>query len=140
MPELDYVVLADYVRQDAGTTHIMGAGLDTFNIPAAALPTLVPVGIAVRIMFSSRDPVGELHQVGITFSAPAGDLLTASQQFPTPPPPAGMPEHWRTAVGIAIRMALPFPAHGNYALEVKLDDDPLLMRRVDLRAVEPGTA
>ena len=29
MPELDYMVLADYVRQDGGSIHIMGAGVDT---------------------------------------------------------------------------------------------------------------
>lgn len=141
MPELDYVVLADYVRQDAGTVHIMAAGIDTFGLPAAVLPVAVPVGIALRITFSSRDPVGEIHQLRFNFSGPSGDhlLLTATQNFPTPPQAAGVPDFWRTAVGIAARLALPIPAHGNYAFEVQLDDDPRLTRRLDLRAIEPVT-
>ena len=137
MPLLEYVVLADYVRQDGGTIHIMAAGLDTFTMPAESLPVAVPVGLALRITFSTRDQVGEMHTIRLVFSGPSGDLLTATQQFPTPPPAPGVPESWRTAVGIAIRTALPFPAHGNYALEVTLDDDPLSMKRLDLRAIPP---
>ena len=38
MPELDYMVLADYVRQDNGVIHIMGAGMDT--IATSAVPTV----------------------------------------------------------------------------------------------------
>lgn len=138
MPELDYVVLADYVRQDAGTIHIMAAGIDTFNLPATVLPAAVPVGIALRIMFSSRDQAGEEHSLSLEFSGPPGNLLTARQRFHTPPPPPGVPDFWRTALGIVIRLALPIPSHGNYALQVMLDDDPRLSRRLDLRAIEPA--
>ncbi len=49
MPELDYMVLADYVREDTGTIHIMGAGIDTFTVPQ--VPAAAPVGIALRITF-----------------------------------------------------------------------------------------
>jgi hypothetical protein len=41
MPELDYMVLAEYVRQDNGVIHIMGAGVDTVATPA--VPTVVNV-------------------------------------------------------------------------------------------------
>jgi hypothetical protein len=145
MPELDYVVLADYVRQDAGTTHIMGAGIDTFTMPASVLPAAVPVGLAVRIMFTSRDTVGQEHSINLTFSlrteddqAPEQPLMTATQRFPTPAAPPGVPAHWRTAVGIVIRFAVPIPQHGDYALDLTIDDDPRLSRRLDLRAVEPA--
>lgn len=33
MAEIEYLILADYVRQDSGLTHIMGAGLDTITLP-----------------------------------------------------------------------------------------------------------
>src|SRR5580692_8912015 len=140
MPELDYVLLADYVRQDAsGTVHIMAAGLDTFTVRAAALPTAMPVGIAARVTFSAQDEVGALNQLNLVYSGPPGDLLTASQQFPTPPPVPGVPQHWRTAVGVAIRLLLPMPVHGNYSLQVMLNDDPRLSHTLDLRAIEPGS-
>ena len=137
MPELEYLVLADYVRQDAGMTHIMGAGIDTFTIPPDRLPVAVPVGVVARITFSSRDQVGTEHEITLIFQGPDGDLLKATQRFPTPPPPPGVPEHWRTALSIAFRLGLPFPSLGDYRLQVGLDDDPLLSRFLDVRAIGP---
>ena len=138
MPELEYLVLADYVRQDYGATHIMGAGIDTFTIPEGRMPVAVPVGVVARITFSSRDEVGAEHDVNLVFQRGGEDLLRLTQRFRTPPPAPGVPEHWRTALAIAFRMALPFPAHGDdYRLQVSLDDDPRLSRSLDVRAVAP---
>lgn len=136
MPDIDYVVLAEYVRQDAGMTHIMGAGIDTLFVPEGQ-PVAVPVGVVARITFSSRDEVGAEHDISLVFQGPGGDLLTLTQRFPTPPPAPGVPEHWRQAVSIAFRLVLPIPGHGNYRLQVMLDDDPTLSRSVDVRAVAP---
>ena len=137
MPDLEYLVLADYVRQDAGVTHIMGAGIDTFHIPSFQLPAAIPVGLVARITFSIRDEVGAEHEVSLIFQGPGGDLLRASQRFETPPPAPGVPEHWRTAVSLVVRLALPFPSHGDYRLQVMLDDDPTRSRSLDLRAIDP---
>jgi len=136
MPEIDYVVLADYVRQDAGMTHIMGAGIDTIFVPEGQ-PVAVPVGIVARITFSSRDEVGAEHDISLVLQGSSGDLLTIGQRFATPPPAPGVPEHWRTAVSIAFRLTLPIPSHGDYRLQVTLDDDPRLSRSVDVRAIAP---
>jgi hypothetical protein len=137
MPEIDYVVLAEYVRQDAGMTHIMGAGIDTIFVPEGQ-PVAVPVGIVARITFSSRDEVGAEHEISLVFKGPGGDdLLTVGQRFATPPPAPGVPEHWRTAVSLALRLALPIPGHGDYRLQVTLDEDPRLSRSVFVRAIAP---
>ena len=138
MPELEYLVLAEYVRQDAGMTHIMGAGIDTFFIPAENLPAAVPAGVVARVTFDSRDEVGAEHEISLVFQGPDGaDILTASQRFPAPPPAPGVPEHWRTAASLITRLALLFPSHGNYRLQMTLDDDPRLSRSVDVRAIPP---
>jgi hypothetical protein len=139
MPQLDYAVLAEYVRQDGGMVHIMGAGIDTFNIPADSLPTAVPVGLALRITFSSRDSVGVPHEINATFTGPGEDdvLLTMTRSFAMLEHPADIPGHWRPALNMVVRIALPIPVHGNYALTVTLDDDPEQARRIDLRAVDP---
>jgi hypothetical protein len=138
MPDIDYLVLADYVRQDAGTTHIMAAGLDTFTVPAEQLPVAIPVGIVVRLVFSSQDTVGEEHELSLTFDGPDGNLLTASNRFPVPPQQPGVPEHWRTAVNVLFRIFLPLPGHGDhYRLAATLDDNPLMSRGVDVRVIEP---
>ena len=140
MPALEYLLLADYVRQDGNLVHIMAAGLDTFYIPEALLPTGIPVGALARISFSSRDVVGAEHDIKLVFQGPDGDdLLTVSQRFPAPARPPDLPEHWRASISIAFRLALPFTEHGAYQLQVTLDDDPTMSRSVDVRAIEPGT-
>jgi hypothetical protein len=145
MPALEYVVLADYVRQDGGTVHIMAAGIDTFTIPADRLPAAVPVGLVARIAFSIRDRVGEEHDINLTFSLVGEEdgeeaLLTANQRIATPPRMPGVPDHWRTGANVISRFALPIPRHGNYRLRLEIDDDPRLSRMIDLRAIAPGQA
>jgi hypothetical protein len=138
MPELEYLVLADYVRQDAGMTHIMGAGIDTFFIPEERLPTAVPVGLVARITFDVRDQVGAEHEINLLFQGPGGeDLLAANQRIQTPPPAPGVPEHWRTAASLVSRLALPVPSHGDYRLQVSIDDDPRMSRSLYVRAIAP---
>ena len=141
MPDLEYLVLADYVRQDAGATHIMGAGIDTFSIPGHQLPAAIPVGLVARISFSVRDEVGAEHEVRLVFQLLGGDdLLVVNQRFRTPPPAPGVPDPWRTGVSLVSRLSLPFPRYGDYRLQATLDDDPTLSRSLDVRAIElmPG--
>jgi hypothetical protein len=131
MPELDYLVLAEYARQDgAGFTHIMCAGLDTFTVPEENLPAAAPV--------SSRDEIGAEHEFSLTFQGPGGEVFRATQRFQTPPPPPGVPEQWRTALSVVIRTALPIPSYGHYLLRATIDDDPRWSRSLDVRVISPG--
>ena len=140
MPRLEYLVLADYVRQDAGTTHIMGAGIDTFTIPEGRLPVTVPVGVAALISFDSRDPVGAEHEVSLLFHGPEdAELLRLTQRFHTPAPAPGTPDHWRTKANLIFRgLLLPLPSYADdYRLEVVIDDDPTRSLSIDVRVVPP---
>jgi hypothetical protein len=138
---MEYLVLAEYIRQDAGMTHIMSAGIDTFNVPDNRIPAGVPVGVLARITFDRRDEVGVEHEVSLIFHGPEDtELLRVTQRLPTPAPPPGVPEHWRTGANLIFRLALPLPGYGNdYRLEVIMDDDPRLSRSLDVRVVAPDT-
>ncbi len=120
MPELDYMVLADYVRQDGGVIHIMGAGVDTVFAPA--VPIVQPFGVALRISFSTTEEPGEEHRLTVTFIGPDNRLLDATATFVTPPRPPGVPEHWRTGLGVAVQIAVPLPQYGDYSCELDIDD------------------
>ena len=135
MPAIDYVVLAEYVREDGGTVHIMGAGADTFYV--ASVPTASPAGIAARISFDSTEQVGAEHKFSLIFQDADRHLLEMAGRFLTPPQLPGVPEHWRTAVGLALRLVLPLPQLGDYSLELIIDDDPNLAKSIDVRAVLP---
>jgi hypothetical protein len=138
MPEMEYLVLAEYVRQDAGVTHLMAAGIDTFIIPGGQLPARAPVGVFARMSFDRRDPPGAEHEVSLIFHGPAGaELLRLTQRLWTPLPAADEPEHWRTRANLIFQgLLLPLPSYGDdYRLEVIMDDDPRLSRSLDIRVV-----
>jgi hypothetical protein len=135
MPELDYMVLADYVRQDGPFTHIMGAGVDTVFTPA--VPTIQPFGVAVRISFSTTEEPGEQHRLTVTFVGPDSPVLDASATFATPPRPPGVPEHWRTGLGIAMQIAVPLPRYGDYSCELNIDDGAII-KAYEFRVITPA--
>jgi len=136
MLDLDYVVLADYVRQDGGVTNIMAAGIDTFVIPQ--VPAAIPVGIVARVYFSSDEEAGTLHLVNLTFQGEDGPVLEINQHFPVPSRSPGVPDHWRTSLNLVSRIALPFPRYGDYSLELIIDGDQNLAKSLDVRAVDPA--
>jgi uncharacterized protein DUF6941 len=132
MPELDYMVLADYVRQDGGVINIMGAGIDTVTAPA--VPTVQPFGVALRISFSTTEEPGAQHRLTVSFVGPDQPVLSANAAFVTPPRPEDVPEHWRTGIGIALQIAVPLPRYGDYSCEVIIDDGAIT-RSADFRVV-----
>lgn len=132
MPELDYMVLADYVRQDGGVIHIMGAGVDTVFAPA--VPAMQPFGVALRISFSTTEEPGEPHRLTVSFVGPDKRLLDASAAFTTPPRPPGVPEHWKAGLGIAIQIPVPLPQYGDYSCELSIDDGAIT-KSYDFRVV-----
>jgi hypothetical protein len=135
MPELDYMVLADYVRQDSGVVHIMGAGVDTVYAPA--VPTVQPFGVALRISFGTTEEPGEEHHLTVSFLGPDSPVLNASATFATPPRPPNVPEHWRTALGVAVQIAVPLPQYGDYSCQLTIDDGAIA-KAYEFRVIRPG--
>jgi len=136
MPELDYMVLADYVRQDGGVIHIMGAGVDTVYAPV--VPTVQPFGVALRISFDTTEEPGEEHHLTVTFIGPDSPILDASASFRTPQRPPDVPEHWRTGLGVAMQIAVPLPQFGDYSCELVVDDDGSIAKAYEFRVIPPG--
>jgi hypothetical protein len=136
MPELDYWVLADYVRQDSGVIHIMGAGVDTVTAPV--VPAVQPFGVALRISFGTTEEPGEPHHLVVSFIGPDHRVLDVRAAFTTPPRTPGVPEHWRTGLGVALQMPVPLPQYGDYSCELDIDDGAIT-RSYELRVVPPGT-
>jgi len=135
MPQLDYLVLADYVRQDSGVIHIMGAGVDTVIAPA--VPTVQPFGVALRISFGTTEEPGEEHQLTVSFIGPDAPVLGANATFVTPPRAPGVPEHWRTGLGVALQIPVPLPQYGDYSCELDIDGGAIT-KSYEFRVVRPG--
>jgi hypothetical protein len=136
VPELDYMVLADYVRQDGGVVHIMGAGVDTVYAPT--VPTVQPFGVALRISFNSTEQPGEPHHLQVAYIGPDQRVLDASSAFAAPPVPPDFPEHWHRSLGVALQLPVPLPRYGEYMCEVSIDDGAIV-KSYDFRVVPLAT-
>jgi hypothetical protein len=48
MPELDFMVTADYVRAEGGMLHMIAAGVDTLLV--RSVPAAQPLGVGLRML------------------------------------------------------------------------------------------
>jgi hypothetical protein len=124
LPVLYYLVLADYVRLDNGIIHIMGAGVDTVATPA--VPTVVNLGLAVRMSFDTTEQPGDEHTLKVTFIGPDQPVLDLSAAFVTPPRLPDVPDHWRTGLGLALQIPVPLPQYGDYSCTLSIDGDSIV--------------
>ena len=130
---LDYLLLADHVREDGGIVNIMGAGIDTISTPR--VPTNQALGVAARISFDAADEVGHEHRVKISFVGPEHQVLSAEATFITPDRQPELPVHWRTGIGVALQLLVPLPSFGDYLCDFAVDDGSEISRSIDFRVV-----
>ena len=79
MPELDFMVTADYVRAEGGMLHVIAAGVDTMLVPG--VPTVRPVGVGLRILIDVAE-ARQQHHVELIYQDEDGHrLLQVSGAF-----------------------------------------------------------
>jgi hypothetical protein len=136
MPELDFMVVADYVRQDGGVLQMVGAGFDTMFVPA--LPAAHQIGIGLRLQLDVAE-AQEQHRVDLIYQDADGQRLAhvAGTVGPVPEdqplPPPGRP----FGVLLAFNLALPVPAYGDFSLELFVDDNEEPVKSITLTAADP---
>jgi hypothetical protein len=132
MPELDFMVTADYVRAESGVLHMIAAGFDTVFAPV--VPTARSVGIGLRLLLDVADARSE-HRVALIYQATDGARIFEVHATLGPiPPDAPLPPEGRPfGVPMAFNLSLPIPAYGDYSLELVIDDKPV--KSITLTAV-----
>jgi len=138
MPELDFMVTADYVRAEGGVIHMIAAGFDTLWIQS--VPAAQQIGVGLRLRLDVAE-AREAHQVTLIYQDADGEVLlriagTLGPVDPRAPlPPPGRP----FGVVMAFNFVLPMPRYGDYSLELFLDDQADAAKSITL-TVTPATA
>jgi uncharacterized protein DUF6941 len=143
MPELDFMVTADYVRAEGGVLHMIAAGFDQISLPT--VPATRAVGIGLRILVDVAEAQA-VHRLSLIYQGSDGERLaeihgTFGPIGPEQPlPPEGRPY----GLPIAFNLPLPIPAYGDYSLELFIDDQTEAVKSITLTAAPlpgiPGTA
>lgn len=134
MPELDFMVTADYVRAEGGVLHMIAAGFDTMWVPG--VPTVRQVGVGMRIILDVAEAAEE-HRIALIYQNADGQRLlevkgTLGPAAPGDPlPPEGRP----FGIPAAFNLPLPVPAYGDYSLELFIDSAPDAAKSITLSVV-----
>lgn len=119
MPELDFAILADYVRSDGGVGHLVAGGID--HIYVQQVPAGQNVGLLLRIDFT-RNECGRPHAVEVFAQDEDGERLLHLSGTVLPNWSDDWPANWRSKVLVAFNFGLPLPRLGVYEIEVLIND------------------
>jgi hypothetical protein len=120
MPELDYALLADYVRTDpSGVAHLVAAGIDTIH--AAEVPTARNLGLLARLTFTQGES-GRPHRVEVFVRTTDGQDLVKIEGVVEPTWDPTLPAGWPVGSLLAFNFGTPLPDYGLYAIEIMIDD------------------
>ena len=120
VPQVDFMILCDYVRADGGLLHMIAAGIDRIRVPM--LPAVHNVGVAVRLSLH-RSECDRDYELQLIFQNTDGQRIAdLTAQFRAQYPP-GLPAGWPTPVALALNLGLPLQAYGEYSFELLISGD-----------------
>jgi hypothetical protein len=135
MPEVDFMILCDYVRSDGGVLHMIAGGVD--QISAGDVPAAHNVGIGLR-MSLTRAECDRPHDIELRWQDREGEPLLQIRAAFNAEYPIGLPTGWLAFGVLPLNVALPLPAYGVYSLELLIDgvskkSIPVLVQRQENR-------
>jgi hypothetical protein len=139
MPELDFMVNADYVRADGGVLHMIAAGFDTMWLPA--VPAMRMVGVGLRIFLDVAEAQA-VHNLALIYQGPDGQRLTQIHaNFGPVLPGQPLPAEGRPySLVVPFNLPLPIPAYGDYSLELFIDNQAEAAKSITLTAAPASEA
>ncbi|HEX5496109.1 MAG TPA: hypothetical protein VFX70_16190 [Mycobacteriales bacterium] len=118
MPEVDFMVVCDYVRADAGGMHMIAAGVD--RIQPSSVPYVQNLGVATRLALT-RAECDVPHHIRLIFQDQDGKRILDVTATIAPKYPDDLPVGWRVKAGVALNVGVPLPDYGLYAFELLVD-------------------
>jgi hypothetical protein len=116
MPELDFMIVSDYVRAENGVLHMIAGGVDTITVRAVPASRSIGIGLSIKL------PLGEVtenHTLRLIFYGTDGARIAEiGADLPARSEMPNMPAGRKVGVVAALNMSLPLPAYGDYSLEL----------------------
>lgn len=133
MPELEYAILCDYARVDAGIAHIIAANINRVAVPQ--IPAGQNFGLVIAIIFE-RDEIGRDFPFKVSFHVASGSTLIEIDGQVTGPDPGDQPEEWPIRYVFVMPVGVILPQHGEYAFDIAIEGD--VRKTLNLMVVPPG--
>jgi hypothetical protein len=140
VPLVDYMLIADYVRAEAGVMHMIAGGFDQIRTPV--VPAARNVGIASRIMLTRAECDYPLT-VEFVFQRAGHDdaplaVVTAEIQASWPSDDVELPGRGdEVGALLSLNIGLPLPDYGQYELHLKYGG--FSQKMIPIVVVHPGS-
>ena len=136
MPVLDYALLCDYVRLDAGAAHIIAANIDTLT--ASTVPVPHNLGI-LAVFLLAEDEIGAPHPFRVVARTEEGtELARINAEVRAGGPQAATLASWPHRASVGLNFEMLYPDYGVYAFDVFSGDE--LAKTLLFRVIRPDAA
>ena len=115
MADLDFAILADYVRAENGLLHLIAGGVDT--IYTERVPAVQNLGLGLRFLLTPGE-TGRTHALEIIFQDEDGERIFETTADVTPVRPSNHTPGERIGFLAALNLFLPLPREGRYSFEI----------------------
>jgi len=116
MPELDFMIVSDYVRAENGVLHMIAGGVDTITVRAMPAARNIGIGLSLKL---TQGEVTENHTLRLIFYGTDGTRIAEiGADLPARSGTPNIPAGRKVGVVAALNMSLPLPAYGGYSLEL----------------------
>jgi hypothetical protein len=129
-PEVEFLILADYVEAMHGKVYMMGGGWENIAVHDFESPVTLEIAVAVQVPWNATN---KPHPISVTVETADGEILGAVDGNILAGRPANI-EHGasqRTMLAMKIPVTLPLP--GTYVVVATLNEE--VAKRVTFRAL-----
>lgn len=133
MPELDFMIISDYVRAESGVLHMIAGGFDTITTRTVPAARSVGIGLSLKL---PQSEVAEHHTLRLVFHDTDGARIAeVGADLPVNSKAPNVPPGRKIGVVAALNMSLPLPTYGDYCLELLVDGDS--KKEITIHVVPP---
>jgi hypothetical protein len=132
VPELEYALLAEHVRQEGGLSYITAAGIDTLTTEQVPSPWNLALLLGFR---SADDEVGHASPLEISLRRDEFRLVQIQGEITPSERPADVPHDWPSRTTLGFNMGIVLPEYGVYSIDISVGGE--VRHTLPLRVIAP---
>jgi hypothetical protein len=133
MPQLDYALLADYVRVEGGLAHVIAGNVDT--VYANDVPAAQNISLLIVLKFT-REECGRPWPIDVVFQDEDGERLVQVNGQVQAEWAEGLPPGWRVGAALGMNFGIVIQQHGLHSFEVLVNGEH--RKSLSLRVIPRG--
>jgi hypothetical protein len=133
VPELDFAVACEHVRQEGGLAYLTAAGIDT--LLTEEVPAAWNLGVLIALKLGAEEEAGVPTPLGVTLRDETGEQLVQLEGEARVERAPDLPPDWPARAFLSFNLGVVVPRHGRYVFEIRVGDE--VRGEIHLRVIRP---